>query len=212
MSTASPSPRTTAPASRATAGTGRPGNQDTGASPTVVGDGCRRSHVHGRRLQPVRDPLCRNRTCAYGSATDETNVYYLNADTSQGHWTYVMNYEKQIKVDGGGSIRVRNYDHNCRDDQELRPERHRGEQLRRRRERRARSPSPPRTVMPLPSATAPPPNGGLLAASLISDARRRLRGAVVAHRRRQSRFGPVAALYLIASASPFSRQRRRADV
>ncbi len=44
----------------------------------------------------------------------ETNVYFLNADTSQGHWVYVINYEKTIPVIGGGKVKYRTYDRNCR--------------------------------------------------------------------------------------------------
>ena len=96
------------------AGTGRPGNQDSGASPTswAWANGGQTFNVDDYNQYEIRS--CKNRTCAYQSATDETNVYYLNADTSQGHWTYVMNYTKQIKVTGGGAVRVRNYDDNCR--------------------------------------------------------------------------------------------------
>ena len=32
----------------------------------------------------------------------------------EGHWSYVINYGKQITVYGGGTVRVRNYDRNCR--------------------------------------------------------------------------------------------------
>src|SRR5690606_38977394 len=44
----------------------------------------------------------------------EVGIYYMNADTSQGHWTYVINYEKQIPIIGGGRVRTRVYDRNCR--------------------------------------------------------------------------------------------------
>ena len=44
----------------------------------------------------------------------ERAAYYLNADTQEGHYTYVINYAKQITVYGGGTVRVRNYDRNCR--------------------------------------------------------------------------------------------------
>ena len=46
--------------------------------------------------------------------TTERAAYYLNADTQEGHYTYVLNYAKQITVYGGGTVRVRNYDRNCR--------------------------------------------------------------------------------------------------
>lgn len=40
--------------------------------------------------------------------------YFVNSDTAEGHWTYVVNYSKTIPVIGGGSVRVRSYDQNCR--------------------------------------------------------------------------------------------------
>ena len=47
-------------------------------------------------------------------ADQEVAAYYLNADTQEGHWSYVINFAKQINVIGGGKIRVRYYDRNCR--------------------------------------------------------------------------------------------------
>lgn len=40
--------------------------------------------------------------------------YYLNADTSQGHWTYAIDYERPIEIIGGGKVHVKSYDNNCR--------------------------------------------------------------------------------------------------
>ena len=40
--------------------------------------------------------------------------YFLNSDTQEGHWTYVIDYQKTIPVIGGGRVRVRTYDRNCR--------------------------------------------------------------------------------------------------
>jgi hypothetical protein len=40
--------------------------------------------------------------------------YFLNSDTSEGHWAYALNYEKTIDVIGGGRIRLRASDPNCR--------------------------------------------------------------------------------------------------
>jgi hypothetical protein len=40
--------------------------------------------------------------------------YYLNSDTTEGHWTYSINYQRTINVIGGGSIRIRAFDQNCR--------------------------------------------------------------------------------------------------
>jgi|GEM_PF-2959649 len=40
--------------------------------------------------------------------------YYLNADTQQGHWTMVIDYERDLEVVAGGKIHIRSYDQNCR--------------------------------------------------------------------------------------------------
>jgi len=40
--------------------------------------------------------------------------YFLNSDTNEGHWTYVLDYEKTIPVIGGGRVRFRTFDSNCR--------------------------------------------------------------------------------------------------
>jgi len=91
--------------------TGRPGFQDTGSMPTPW------ATAKGGHTYPDSDyntmelRVCKTRACM---TADETDVYYLNADSSQGHWTFVLNYEKQINVVGGGSIRVKQYDRNCK--------------------------------------------------------------------------------------------------
>lgn len=40
--------------------------------------------------------------------------YFLNADNGTGHYTMLINYEKTIEVIGGGEIRLRVFDQNCR--------------------------------------------------------------------------------------------------
>lgn len=44
----------------------------------------------------------------------EVGTYGLNSDLAQGHWTFVINYEKTIPIIGGGKVRVRSFDSNCR--------------------------------------------------------------------------------------------------
>lgn len=44
----------------------------------------------------------------------EVGVYYFNADTGEGHYTFGINYEKTIPIIGGGRIRLRTFDANCR--------------------------------------------------------------------------------------------------
>jgi hypothetical protein len=40
--------------------------------------------------------------------------YYLNADTQSGHWTFPIDYERDLEVVGGGKIHIRSFDQNCR--------------------------------------------------------------------------------------------------
>lgn len=87
--------------------TNRPGNQDTGAMPTpwAVAKAGHMSapadyDVYELRIDDQNDK--------------EVAVYYLNADTMQGHWTYALNFSKQIEVIGGGRVRARIYDQNCK--------------------------------------------------------------------------------------------------
>jgi hypothetical protein len=40
--------------------------------------------------------------------------YYLNADTQSGHWTFVIDYERDLEIVAGGKIHIRSYDQNCR--------------------------------------------------------------------------------------------------
>ena len=100
-------PRNYGPDVTREAGPGRPGNQDTGASPTpwaVAPAG----HVYPMSDYDTWELRVDN------EADQEVAVYYLNADTSEGHWTYVLNFAKQIAVIGGGRIRLHHHDRNCR--------------------------------------------------------------------------------------------------
>jgi hypothetical protein len=38
----------------------------------------------------------------------------VNSDTAEGHWTYVINYERVVQVVGGGVVRIKILDRNCR--------------------------------------------------------------------------------------------------
>jgi hypothetical protein len=40
--------------------------------------------------------------------------YFLNSDTTTNHYTFLINYEKTITVIGGGEVRLRVFDANCR--------------------------------------------------------------------------------------------------
>lgn len=44
----------------------------------------------------------------------EIGTYFLNSDYAEGHYTYVLNYERTIPVVGGGRVRFRVVDLNCR--------------------------------------------------------------------------------------------------
>jgi hypothetical protein len=46
--------------------------------------------------------------------TNRVGMYFLNADTTENHYTYVINYEKTIPIIGGGTVRMRTFDSNCR--------------------------------------------------------------------------------------------------
>ena len=100
-------PRNYGPDVTREAGAGRPGNQDTGAFPTpwaVAPAG----HAYPTSDYDTWELRLDN------EANQEVAVYYLNADSAEGHWTYVLNFSKQIAVIGGGRIRLRHHDGNCR--------------------------------------------------------------------------------------------------
>ena len=91
--------------------TGRPANTNTGSPPTPF------AWANGGHTYPPSDyNTYEIRVYNPGpvSQANEVRVYYLNADTQEGHWTYVLNYQKPIQVVGGGTVRVRTYDRNCR--------------------------------------------------------------------------------------------------
>ena len=50
----------------------------------------------------------------HDDAGQEIAQYYLNADLAEGHWTFVIDFEKTIEVVGGGFVRLRRLDNNCR--------------------------------------------------------------------------------------------------
>ncbi len=87
--------------------TGRPGTQDSGATPTPWATG------PANHTYPVSD-YNTYEIHVDNNMNQEVAVYYLNADTAMGHWSYVLNYTKQITVIGGGRVRAKTYDRNCR--------------------------------------------------------------------------------------------------
>jgi hypothetical protein len=44
----------------------------------------------------------------------EIKQYFLNSDTAQGHWTFAIDYERDIEIVAGGKVHLRIYDNNCR--------------------------------------------------------------------------------------------------
>jgi hypothetical protein len=44
----------------------------------------------------------------------EQAMYFVNSDTTEGRWSYVLDFTKTITVIGGGTVRVRVFDSNCR--------------------------------------------------------------------------------------------------
>lgn len=44
----------------------------------------------------------------------EVAQYVVNADVEEGHWTFLIDYEKTIEVVAGGFVRLRRHDPNCR--------------------------------------------------------------------------------------------------
>jgi hypothetical protein len=47
-------------------------------------------------------------------AGQEVRVYFLNADTQTGHYTFGISYEKTLELVGGGTLRLQIADANCR--------------------------------------------------------------------------------------------------
>jgi len=140
----------------------RPGNQDTGASPSTYATAAGGHSYPTSTYNTYEIRVCRTRTCA---TSDESSVYYANADTSEGHWTYVMNYEKDIKVIGGGSIRVRNLDTNCREIKNCGTNGTAASGCATFANNRKLSLS---AAMPVPNATNPAQSGGLLQPQLVT--------------------------------------------
>jgi len=100
-------PKNYGPQATREAGLGRPGDQDSGAIPTPW------ATAPAGHMYPVSDYETYE-IRVDNQADQEVAAYYLNADAREGHWSYVINFVKQIDVIGGGKIRVRNVDRNCR--------------------------------------------------------------------------------------------------
>lgn len=44
----------------------------------------------------------------------EVGTYFVNSDTGEGHYTFAIDYEKTIPIVGGGFVRLKIFDSNCR--------------------------------------------------------------------------------------------------
>ena len=88
-------------------GTMRPANSDTGANPPPW------AYANGNPNYTMSDYNTYEIHVVDNNGM-EICSYFLNSDTQEGHWTYVLNYEKTIDVVGGGRVRLRHYDRNCR--------------------------------------------------------------------------------------------------
>jgi hypothetical protein len=49
-----------------------------------------------------------------GQAAQAVHSYFINADNGTGHYTMLIDYEKTIQLIGGGEVRLRVADQNCR--------------------------------------------------------------------------------------------------
>jgi hypothetical protein len=50
----------------------------------------------------------------FDQATNEVGVYFVNSDTMEGRYTYVIDYEQTIPVIGGGIVRLAMHSRDCR--------------------------------------------------------------------------------------------------
>ncbi len=89
------------------AGNTRPTNSLTGASPAPW------AQANGGVTYPASD-YNTYEIHVLDNNNQEIHEYFLNSDTQEGHWTYLLNYEREITVVGGGKVRMRTYDRNCR--------------------------------------------------------------------------------------------------
>jgi hypothetical protein len=89
------------------AGMARPGSQNDGAMPTPWAVAAPGTVVPTSTYNSYEIHVLDN-------AMQEIGVYYLNSDVQIGHITYVINFEKTIRIVGGGIVRLRHYDSNCR--------------------------------------------------------------------------------------------------
>jgi hypothetical protein len=85
----------------------RPGTQNTGAMPTPWAVAAPGTTVPVTTYNTYEVHVLDN-------AMQEIGVYYLNSDVYENHITHVINFEKTFRIVGGGIVRLRHYDSNCR--------------------------------------------------------------------------------------------------
>jgi cysteine-rich repeat protein len=100
-------PRSYGPGVTREAGLVQPENLDTGASPAPYGLGAVGGAIRVSSYSTLEVRV-------FDQSSVEVGSYFLNSDTGEGHYTYVLNYERPIRIVGGGFVRVRRVDTNCR--------------------------------------------------------------------------------------------------
>lgn len=50
----------------------------------------------------------------YDQTGAKIGQYFLNSDTQEGHYTFAVNFARDIEIVGGGKVKVRIFDDNCR--------------------------------------------------------------------------------------------------
>jgi hypothetical protein len=89
------------------AGDTRPTNLNTGASPVPWA-----TSAPGATYTPTN--YSTYEIHVFDQTMTERARYFVNSDKAEGHLTYVLNFTKTIPVFGGGMVRFRSQDTNCR--------------------------------------------------------------------------------------------------
>jgi hypothetical protein len=88
-------------------GSTRPQNLNTGANPAPWA-----TAAPGVVIPPTT--YGSNEVRVFDHTMTEVGAYFVNSDTQEDHYTYVIDYERTIPVVGGGFVRLASYDSNCR--------------------------------------------------------------------------------------------------
>jgi hypothetical protein len=88
-------------------GTVRPVNLDSGADPPPFATSGPAAIIATSNFNTVEIRIVNH-------LGQEVTVYYVNSDTTEARFTYVIDYARTIPVIGGGRVRIRQHDSNCR--------------------------------------------------------------------------------------------------